>query len=1081
MANIGELQREDLGTILNLGIKGLRPYIISKLIPTLGNDWPLKLRDALKDKQRENWDFMDKDRVSPEDRIDFQFIKPIVLIYRELLQDDFGKHINKLPTWMEEIAEVRNLWAHQREITEEDYTRTIDTLIRIFSILKMKELEKELKEIKDGKKHKYIKSKEVPGLTPWFQNVIPHTDIRQGVLDESVFAANLTQVVLGNARPIYQDMSTFLQKTYLTAGLKNLVKRVVNGLNGKEDAENRVISLQTGFGGGKTHALILLYHIINAGKKSKDIDALKTIISSIGNHDYEKSKVAIFTNSLNDPVQGRIVEGVKIKTLWGELSWQLGGNNAYKIIQENDEKQTAPKGKFREVLEKVQPALILIDELADYCVAASGVKVGSSNLADQTISFIQELSESVASVQHCMLVATLPASESEVASSSEGARILHSLSQRIGRVSSDTKPVEDEEIYEVIRRRLFEDIGDRQKMENVISHYVEMYNPLAQNNEIPPEAIQTSYISKMKKSYPFHPELIEMFRNRWASHHDFQRTRGVLRLLGSIVSDLWKQRHNLSGSQGLIHTSHIDFGTLDALSSQLKRLEGNGYEAVITADISGTASNAWKIDEQNKEYGQYSIAKGVVNTILLGSCGSSANKGVTLNFIKLCVLRPETFNHNAVNGVIDSLEERAFYLYYSTIGREKKYWFHTKPNINILINQAKEDIKENIILGEIRERLNTEAKRIDSFNPLVNPSEDIAEQKRLSLIILGPEHRANPDTLNSGILPYIKNIATRKGNQERIYRNTILFLICNELSYGRLFNKAKEFLACKKIEEEYRSQLTKEQTDELKKKVEQFSRETTQAIAETWSIVIKFRVKEGPEKLLITQFKDTLHDQVNLNLKQRLKDDEWVLDAVGFNLLKKHNLIPLPGKPVKVREVYEAFIRFDDKPMISQQKAITDSINKYCYNGELAIGSSSDGKIFDRMYYKENVPFLSIEEENFWLVDKSEYKTTETTGDQVKFRQTDFERGETEETKDVIGKPVTAKIIRSITISGKVPIENWSQIFTSFINPLKGHKVEIDIKITAKSTESNPMKENSPEVKIAKESAKQLGLDYKEE
>lgn len=122
-----------------------------------------------------------------------------------------------------------------------------------------------------------------------------------------------------------------------------------------------------------------------------------------------------------------------------------------------DEQKVSPKGLLKKVLEKTKPALILIDELADYCVAASGVTVGASSLSDQTISFIQELSEAVADTDQCVLVATLPASVMEVAASPESQAILTTLSNRMSRVGADTKPVADEEIFEVVRRRLFED------------------------------------------------------------------------------------------------------------------------------------------------------------------------------------------------------------------------------------------------------------------------------------------------------------------------------------------------------------------------------------------------------------------------------------------------------------------------------------------------------------------------------------------------------------------------------------------------------------------------------------------------
>src|SRR5437588_983014 len=140
--------------------------------------------------------------------------------------------------------------------------------------------------------------------------------------------------------------------------------------------------------------------------------------------------------------------------------------------------QVAPKGLFKQVLEKCKPALVLIDELADYCISASAVRVEGSNLSDQTVSFMQELTEAIMSTDSCVMIATLPASAQELAASPVSTQILTTLENRIARVGANVKPVEDEEIYEVVRRRLFEDLGEKAETENIISSYAYLYHSL---------------------------------------------------------------------------------------------------------------------------------------------------------------------------------------------------------------------------------------------------------------------------------------------------------------------------------------------------------------------------------------------------------------------------------------------------------------------------------------------------------------------------------------------------------------------------------------------------------------------------
>ncbi len=924
-------------------------------------------------------------------------------------------------------------------------------------------------------------------MKPWFKNVKPHSDIQEGHLDESVFAANLAEVASGTGKEIYTNPEMFFQKTYFTAALKNIAKRVVHGLNGGQDAENRVVSLQTGFGGGKTHTLISLYHLARLGKKANKSEYTKELLQYTGEPKFDSAHIAVFTNTTNDPAQGRKVNGITIQTLWGELAYQLGGKEAYEIIRVNDEKRIAPKGLFKKVLAQCKPALILIDELADYCVSASAVKVEASNLSDQTVSFLQELTESVSGTDHCVLIATLPASAQEMTSSLVSNQILTALENRITRVGANMKPVEDEEIFEVVRRRLFEDLGNENEIEEVISAYSMMYQTLF--TEIPSYALKTDYREKLKKSYPFHPELIDMFRLRWASNPFFQRTRGVLRILASIVSDLWKRQTSLTGSQFLIHTSDVTLSNIDALTSQITILNGASWDAVINADISGTSSNAFKIDNDVKGLGTYSITQGVASTILLGTFGSKGqNKGIGIDEIKLCMVKPEGFNHNEINGALDRMEGNAHYLYYSSTG-QKRYWFDTTPNINILINQGTGSIKPNDIIAEILKRVTEKTKAVQLFNTLVNPSDDIPEQMKPTLLILSPKYRTNPNEINENTNSIVIKLATKKGNSERIYRNTMLFLVCSEMGFSKLQDDLRNYLACKKISVEYNSQLEKEQKEDIRRRIDEYNKQADLSLVSTYSIVLKYSVKNGMEKLVIKQFKDTLESQINNNIISALKEEEWLLDAVGLGTLRSNNLLPTIEQPVKAKDIYDAFIRFDDKPMITGTEAVAKSILKYCYNGEYCI-ATGDGKNFTKFFLHESVPFYDVSDVTYWLVDKSLKPQPQPTAEPLKNDKgeiiippsvvNDSGNGTTPETKTESG---AAKKFKSITVSGKVPLEQYTELFTYFIAPftMSGNKVEIEVKFKIKSTDSNPIDESKQQYKSAKEAAKQLGLKFEEE
>lgn len=1083
--------QDQLFKAFGLFIEAFRPYVVSLLMEEEGDKWPAKFVEVLSFDQKEKWNMGLRNGSTPETLIDFHHLKSFAIQKKDLLKKDFGKSLSSLPNWLSEIAQLRNEVAHfSAEINEDEATKVWIHMKTIAKTIGMPELEEELKKIQNSNDTKQAEKVVVlaaetvysGALKPWFQIAQPHFDIKQGILDESVFAANLAEVALGNGREIYKDPNTFFSKTYFTAGLKSVAKTVIKGLNGNEDAENRVISLQTGFGGGKTHTLISIYHLCNWGKNAINSPFTTELLSYTGNPEFDKANIAVFTNTTNDVANGRMTDdGILIQTIWGEIAYQLGGKEGYEIVRKNDEQLIAPAGIFKKVLQNYAPALILIDELADYCVKAAAKKTGNTSLADQTISFMQEFTEAVAATENCVAIITLPASVQEVANSPEAASILSSLQSRVSRVGADTQPVAEDEIYEVIRRRLFEDIGDTAYIENVANHYIDLYTQ--HWTELPNNATKNEYKKKIIQSYPFHPELVDIFKIKWASNNNFQRTRGVLRLLAAIVSDLWKRQQSLSGTNILIHSGNVNLPNLDTLTSQLKKLNGNGYESVISADIAGASANATKIDNNKPEYGQYYLTQSIATVILLNSFGSEgSNKGLSVPELKLHLLAPGGFNHNSINGALSDLENSAFYLYYAQTGNAgKRYWFHIKPNISMLINQGKQDVKQDDIYAEVLKRLKEKTNnRIQLFNVLVDPSEDIPEQAKPTLVILHPKYTASNDGPNNTTKTLIEKIATKKGNSERIYRNTILFLVASDSASGRLQSDIRDYLACQKISSDYNSTLEYDQKEDLKKRMGEAGKSTDSSLVTTFATISKFSVKNGCQSIQLKQFKDSIENQINSNVIDILKEEEWLLDSVGLNLLSKNNLLPTIDTPIKVRDVYETFLRFDDKPMITGTEAVAKSLLRYCANNELCI-ASGDGKTFNKYYLGETVPFFDVNEVSYWLVEKSQKPAPELTAVPEPIPGITIPTPTPNAVNEPPSGTIETKKVHSISVSGKVPLEQYTQLFQSFIMPLAQNNIEIEIRIKGKSTSAKPLSESSQEYKIVKESAKQLGLNFEED
>lgn len=930
-------------------------------------------------------------------------------------------------------------------------------------------------------------------LKPWYAIATPHEDIQKGRLSEAVFAANLWAVAQDKEAPeVYRDADAFYAKTYLTTGLTNVLRKVASALAGGADAGDRILSLQTSFGGGKTHSLVALWHLAKSVDKMRKAAAFADVRAAIGDDLPRKIKaVAVFTNQTCDATQGRKTpEGIQTRTLWGELALQLGGVELYKKIEANDQSRTVPQGLFVEILREATPCLILIDELADYCVGAAGVEVGNTTLADQTISFTQQLTEAVGQVKGVALVATLPASHLEVASSEKGQEILDRLEKRFGRMSADVKPVGDDEVYEVVRRRLFESLGDPAEHARVAEAYMKMYQQ--HQNEVPTEASKRTYQDRLLAAYPFHPTLIDGLYLRWGSHGDFQRTRGVLRLLASVVGDLWKRRNNETQSAPLIQPCHVSW-KIDAMHAALTRLWGAPYETVVAADVLGSKANAELLDEERgSDYVNEKIARGLAASILLGSFGGQAERaGFSTKELKLSNGRP-TLNWSYTDGALLALEERAFYLHTASAGSQgKRYWFGTKPTLTKLIVQYRAQFSSQDFDNEILETLHSQVMGV-RFDPatwrvLINPEADLPEQKSLVLLVMPPDYahteNGGDSALASTIEKRVLNLSQKCGTKERHYRNTLLFLLPSGRGLTRLRNAFREVIALESVRSDYSSQLDEEQAKDLNTKINAARKAVNEALGSAYSYMARV---EGQRVAMValTDAKATFEDHLRAAWKQIVEDEEWVLRKVGPVTLQKVGLVPSEGGS-RIKDASEAFLRFTDKPIIASREAVLEGLRHACREKLIGLGRGINLNSLQTKWCGEDV-ILDPNEEGLWILPPFEPQLKD--GDSTTRPATGQPRGASSLTSgpepakpntELTAAP-TGKQIRRIMISGNVSLDSWSDIFRAFVNPagrmnLKHLRLGIDFEL--ETQDGQHLDENDPALKAMKEAARQLGLE----
>ena len=512
-------------------------------------------------------------------------------------------------------------------------------------------------------------------LKPWRQVVTPHADIRQGKFDSSVFAADLGEVLAGRGAVDYRDSTTFFQKTYLTDGLTKLLIDMMQRLAGSTKIAP-VIQLQTPFGGGKTHALLTLYHLNRKPNEVIKIQQIKDLVHAAGLKQIPAASVACLVGTALNPTSNR--------TFWGEMAFQLGGEKLYRKVATSDEQRISPGTDILgALLQEAGPCLIMLDEILIYLLKAGGVKVGESTLRGNTLTFLQELSIAVANCPHAVMVATLTSQLAEFLDEG-GQRVYTSLEKVLGRVEKVRQTVEGAEIYEVIRRRLFEDLGDPEQHRMVAEAYWKMYQQLGE--DVPSSCREPSYRDELIRAYPFHLELISLLYERWGTIPEFQRTRGVLRLLADVIATLYQAKDN----EALIQSGSISLGT-SAVRSELVKHTGAGsvYLSVIESDIAGSHAKAPEIDRQlGSEYAKENVSEKLARSVFMYSFSGGQQRGATLPQLRVGVLNPE-MAPPFVSDALDRMTKRLWYLYQDN----GLYRFDSRPNLNRILVDREELIR----------------------------------------------------------------------------------------------------------------------------------------------------------------------------------------------------------------------------------------------------------------------------------------------------------------------------------------------------------------------------------------------------
>ncbi|MFD0782394.1 ATP-binding protein [Micromonospora azadirachtae] len=648
-------------------------------------------------------------------------------------------------------------------------------------------------------------------LTPWLSIAKPRTDIADGSFDESLFAADLGLVAEGLGPKDYLDPYTFCEKTYLTGNLRAVLTELGSRLAGDDSAAG-VYRLQTEFGGGKTHTLLSAFHIFGTPEKVTGTDLGRQLASLLPGNRIPKAKVVVLDGSALKVAPVATEDGCHLTSLLGHLAYRLGGKPAWDGVADADQKLLGSSTiELQALLAEHSPCLILIDETLEYLNKALAVAAGDGNLAGVTLTFIKELVTAAANTRGVAVLATLTSSRAEDYATVSGLEMQDRLSRVVGRTENIVTPVEGDDIFPILHRRLFTTVGTPEQRREVADAYCDWYQSLA--DALPSGYSEQAYRDRIAAAYPFHPELVDILTNRWGSLSGFQRTRGALRTLAHCVKALSQAR----SKSALIHPG--DMPLADAgVRAEILRFAGDSYKAALNADIIRPDSKAQ--EEDARRGGQVKdamLATGLATTAFLDSFGPDKVLGASAVHMLLGVGRPG-MSRGLIEDVRDTLEGLLWYMRLEG-GR---YRFTTEPNLNKVVLEREAAIEDRRIEQVLRDTIKKVAPETDEFRvrPWVHDSNDLPDEPRLTLGVLDFEHRINGETTPT-TLALARQILENRGSVFRSNKNSAVLVVADSYALTKARASARTLLALQDVQSDQvrLKRFNAEQRDQLTKRL----------------------------------------------------------------------------------------------------------------------------------------------------------------------------------------------------------------------------------------------------------------------
>ena len=626
-------------------------------------------------------------------------------------------------------------------------------------------------------------------MDPWYKIVTPRREVREGrSFSPDEFAIALEQVVAGTAPGDYSDPAQFFSRTCFTRALKDHAGMVLRRLAGRTENTAPVLTLITQFGGGKTHTLTALYHLANAGAKAAQLPGVADLLAAAEVAAAPAARVGVFVGNAWDPAEGR-------ETPWIDLARQLAGDGGVAAL--GTAARTTPPGT--EALSGVfaaadAPVLLLFDEVLNFVNRHRGMAEGFH-------AFIQNLTVAVTGATRTAAVISLPRSQVEMTDWDQ--QWQERITKVVRRVARDLIANDEAEIGEVVRRRLFEDLGDEKRRRKVAKAYADWC--FERRAQLPPAwlAVDTATTeagardflrSRFEACYPFHPSTLSVFQRKWSALTQFQQTRGTLAMLAQWISWAAREHFEQARTEALITLGSAPLHVPEFRAVVLGQLGEARLDVAIDADLAGQTAHAKALDVDSTGPLR-DIHRRVGAAILFESSGGQVDKVAHLPELRFAIGEPAV-DTATVDNAAAALEATAFFI--RKIGTDG-FRIHHQATLKKVVSDRRASLDEETEIKPGIRRLVADEFTRGATLPVVAFPDDgtaIQDSPRLTLVIGDPEMEWS----DGSAVERVSRWTRERGTSPRLYPGSLVW--CVKKPGRELRQRVELWLAWRRVERE---------------------------------------------------------------------------------------------------------------------------------------------------------------------------------------------------------------------------------------------------------------------------------------